>query len=57
MKDEIEKKNQLYKIIQNKKTTIKRIRIKIKMKNKFYIHWKVKLKRKINLGKGLKNKK
>jgi hypothetical protein len=57
LKDEIEKKNQLYKIIQNKKTTIKRIRIKIKMKNKFYIHWKVKLKRKINLGKGLKNKK
>ena len=56
MKDEIEKKIQSYKRTQNKKYKLKEIRIKIEIEiqNKFYFWLNSKIKKKINLTKGLK---
>jgi len=56
LKDEIEKKIQSYKRTQNKKYKLKEIRIKIEIEiqDKFYFWLNSKIKKKINLTKGLK---
>jgi hypothetical protein len=43
LKNKIEKKNQLYERISNKKIAIKRMRVKIKIKNKFEGYIKLKI--------------
>jgi len=56
LKDEIEKKKFNY-TKEFRKTTIKRMKINIKKRNKFYIWLKAEIEKKINLKKRLKNQK